>query len=115
MKRERVHAVIFPTDATVTAERKRIAGLATAASLPSIFPYREQARDGGLLSYGFDLVDNYRRAGEFVHKILSGAKAGDLPVEFPTRLYLGINLRTAKALGLTVPESFLLRADEVIE
>jgi putative ABC transport system substrate-binding protein len=115
MRLERVQAVIFPTDATVTAERKRIAGLALAASLPSIFPYREQARDGGLLSYGFDLADNYRRAAELVHKILNGTKAGDIPVEFPTRLYLGINLRTAKALGLTVPESFLLRADEVIE
>jgi putative tryptophan/tyrosine transport system substrate-binding protein len=115
MRREGVQAVIFPTDATVTAERKRIARLAMDARLPSIFPFREQARDGGLLSYGFDLSDNYRRAADFVHKILSGAKAADLPVEFPTRLYLGVNLGTAKALGLTIPESFLLRADEVIE
>jgi putative tryptophan/tyrosine transport system substrate-binding protein len=113
--RERAQAVIFPTDATVTAERKRIARLATIALLPSIFPFREQARDGGLLSYGVDLADNYRRAADFVHKIVNGAKAGDLPVEFPTRLYLGVNLRTAKAIGLTIPESFLLRADEVIE
>jgi putative ABC transport system substrate-binding protein len=115
MRRARVQAVIFPTDATVTAERSRIARLAIDARLPSIFPYREQARDGGLLSYGFELSDNYRRAADFVHKILSGAKAADLPVEFPTRLYLGINLGTAKALGLTISESFLLRADEVIE
>jgi putative ABC transport system substrate-binding protein len=64
------------------------------ARLPSIFPYREQARDGGLLSYGFELSDNYRRAADFVQKILSGAKAADLPVEFPTRLYLGVNVGT---------------------
>ena len=69
----------------------------------------------GFLGGGTPSSQSQWAIGEFVHKILSGAKAGDLPVEFPTRLYLGINLRTAKALGLTVPESFLLRADEVIE
>ena len=111
----RAQAAIFPTDATVMSERKRIARLAASAQLPSIFPFREQARDGGLLSYGVDLSENYRRAAEFVHKILNGAKAGDLPVEFPTKLYLGVNLRTAKTIGVTIPEAFLLRADEVIE
>ena len=113
--RNRAQAVVFPTDATVSAERKRIAWLAAKALLPSIFPYREQVRDGGLLSYGVDLTANYRRAADFVHKILNGARAGDLPVEFPTKLYLSVNLRTAKAIGLSIPEAFLLRADEVIE
>jgi putative ABC transport system substrate-binding protein len=111
----RVQAAIFPTDATVMSERKRITRLAASALLPSIFPYREQARDGGLLSYGVDLSENYRRAAELVHKILNGARAGDLPVEFPTKLYLGVNLRTAKTIGVTIPESFIIRADEVIE
>jgi putative ABC transport system substrate-binding protein len=68
-----------------------------------------------MLSYGVDLSENYRRAAELVHKILNGAKAGDLPVEFPTKLYLGVNQRTAKTIGVTIPESFLIRADEVIE
>jgi putative ABC transport system substrate-binding protein len=113
--RDQAQAVVFPTDATVSAERRRIAHLATTALLPSIFPYREQVRDGGLLSYGVDLTANYRRAADLIHKILNGVRPGDLPVEFPTKLYLSVNLRTAKAIGLTIPEAFLLRADEVIE
>ena len=113
--RQGVEAVMFPTDATVLRERKRVAELAVEAKLPSIFPYQEHVREGGLLSYGIDRSQNYRRAAEYVHKILMGDKPSELPVEFPTKLYLAVNLRTAKAIGLTIPELFLIRADEVIE
>jgi putative ABC transport system substrate-binding protein len=85
------------------------------ARLPKIYAIREAVDDGGLISYGIDLVQNFRRAADYVVKILKGAKPGDLPVEFPTKLELVINLPTAKALGLTVPPTLLARADEVIE
>ena len=75
----------------------------------------EFVRDGGLLSYGPDTVDIMRRAAAYVDRILRGAKPGDLPVQFPTKFEMVVNLKTAKALGLTIPDSFLLRADEVIE
>ena len=113
--RQGAEAVVFPTDATVLKERKRVAQLAVEAKLPSIFPFQEHVRDGGLLSYGIDLAQNFRRGADFVHKILVGDKPSDLPVEFPTKLYLAVNLRTAKAIGLRISEFFLFRADEVIE
>ena len=72
-------------------------------------------RDGGLLAYGVDVVDSYRRAASYVDRILRGAKPADLPVQFPTKFEMVVNLKTAKAIGLNVPESFLLRATEVIE
>jgi putative ABC transport system substrate-binding protein len=89
--------------------------LALAARLPTIYVTGVYVQSGGLLSYGPNSSDLFRRAGDYVDKILRGTKPGDLPVEQPTKFDLVINLTTAKALGLKIPESFLLRADEVIE
>jgi putative ABC transport system substrate-binding protein len=89
--------------------------LALIARLPTIYVVREYVEAGGLMSYGPNFPDLFRRAADYVDKILRGAKPGEIPVEQPTKFDLAINLTTAKALGLTVPESFLLRADEVIE
>jgi putative ABC transport system substrate-binding protein len=113
--RERVELVLLLGDALVMNERRQIADLAAAARLHSIYAYREYAVAGGLISYGINLRENNRRAAAYVDKILKGSKPGDLPVEFPTKLEMVINLKTAKALGLTIPQSILLRADEVIE
>jgi len=95
--------------------RSRINILALGARLPTTYSTREYVEVGGLMSYGPNFPALFRRAADFVHKILLGAKPGDLPVEQPTRYDLVVNLTTAKALGLTISESFLLRADEVIE
>ena len=92
-----------------------VTAMALGARLPTMHAEREYVEPGGLVSYGPVLVDLWRRAAEYVDKILRGAKPGDLPVEQPTKFELVINLTTAKALDLTIPESFLLRADEVIE
>jgi putative tryptophan/tyrosine transport system substrate-binding protein len=113
--REKVEAVLVPPDVTFLAHRVRIAELASNARLPTISFNRVSVEAGGLLSYGPDLVENYRRAAVFVDKILKGAKPADLPVERPTKIELMINLRTAKVLGLIVPSALLARADEVIE
>jgi ABC-type uncharacterized transport system substrate-binding protein len=94
---------------------KLIADFAIQNRLPSMFHLREYAKVGGLLSYGVDRTDLFRRAATFVDKILKGAHPADLPIEQPTKFDLTINLKTAKALGLTVPQSLLARADEVIE
>jgi putative ABC transport system substrate-binding protein len=115
MAREEVKAVFALTDAMFLSERKRIALFAAAVHLPTVFAAREHVEEGGLMSYGVDQRETWRRAATFAHKILKGAKPGDLPIEFPTRLQLVINLTTAKALGLDVPQSLLARADEVIE
>jgi putative tryptophan/tyrosine transport system substrate-binding protein len=95
--------------------RLRISTLALASRLPTTYPTRGYVEVGGLMSYGPNFPASFRRAAEYVHKILHGEKPSDLPVEQPTRYDLVVNLITAKALGLTIPESFLLRADEVIE
>jgi putative ABC transport system substrate-binding protein len=84
-------------------------------NVPAVYAQSYYARDGGLLSYGPDTVDNWPRAATYVDRILRGAKPGNLPVQFPTKHDMAVNLKTAKALGLTVPQSVLLRADEVIE
>jgi putative ABC transport system substrate-binding protein len=115
LARERVKIVLILTDAMFINERKRIALFAVAERLPTISGFRENVEDGGLISYGTGLRESWRRTASFVDKILKGARPGDLPIEFPTKLELLINLITAKALGLTVPPSLLARADEVIE
>ncbi len=102
-------------DALVNANHARINTLALGARLPTVHPFREYLGAGGFMSYGVNNADMFRRAGDFVDKILKGTKPADLPVEQPTKFELVINLTTAKALGLKIPESFLLRADEVIE
>ncbi len=89
--------------------------LATKHRLPAMYPSRESAEAGGLVAFGPNFQDSYRRAATFVDKILRGAKPADLPVEQPTKFELVVNLKTAKTLGLTIPQSILLRADEVIQ
>jgi putative ABC transport system substrate-binding protein len=115
LTRERVNLVIVHPSPLFVTERRRIAELAIAAQLPIVYGFREHVEDGGLMSYGIDLRENWRRAASYVDKILKGAKPADLPIEQPTKFELLVNLKTAKALGLTIPEAFLLRADEVIE
>jgi putative ABC transport system substrate-binding protein len=113
--RDRVDFGLVIYDAMFLSERRRIAALATTARLPTIYSYREHPVEGGLISYGVVLRENWRRAAVYVDKILKGAKPGDLPAELPTKFELVINLTTAKALGITFPPSIMVRADEVIE
>jgi putative ABC transport system substrate-binding protein len=115
MTRERADAVLVLGDPIFWYHRTRLAALATKQHLPAMFGQREHAEAGGLMSYGPNLRDNYWRAATYVDKILKGAKPADLPVEQPTKFELVINLKTAKALGLTIPPSVLARADEVIQ
>ncbi len=115
IKRARADAVLLGENTAFIAERRRIANLALMHRLPMMFAAKEYAEAGGLISYGTDYPDLFRRAATYVDKILKGAKPGDLPIEQPTKFELVINLKTAKALGLTIPRSLLLRADEVIE
>jgi putative ABC transport system substrate-binding protein len=102
-------------DPFLFANRKEICDAAAQIKLPAIYGFREFVDDGGMISYGTNLPDSYRRAATYVDKILKGAKPGDLPVQAPTKFELLVNSRTAKALGLTFPPSLLARADEVIE
>jgi putative ABC transport system substrate-binding protein len=112
---DQVQAVIVLVDAMFFNERQRIAALAAAARLPAVYGFRDHVDAGGLISYGVDLADNFHRAAFYVHKILNGAKPADLPVEFPTKLELVINLKVANAIGITVPPLLFARANEVIE
>jgi putative ABC transport system substrate-binding protein len=114
MKRQRADAVLVAIGGPTHRYRDRVAAEALRNRLASVSAFREFTADGGLVSYGPDFVDIGRRAAGYVDKILRGAKPGDLPIELPTRYQLAINTRTAKALGLTIPQSLLLRADEVV-
>lgn len=112
--KEHVEALLVMNDPLLFSQRGRIADLSAKAHLPGIYEWREFAAAGGLMSYGADLADLYRHAATYVDKILKGAKPGDLPIEQPTKIELVVNLKTADALGLTIPQSILVRADEVI-
>jgi putative ABC transport system substrate-binding protein len=113
-KRARAQAVYVIESAFFGSYRDQLASLATKASLPTMNGERRIVEAGALMSYGANFADMYRRAAGYVDKILKGAKPGDLPIEQPTKFELVVNLKTAKALGITIPESILLRADEVI-
>ena len=108
-------ALVVLADPLFTAQAKPIAEFAVKQKLPAIYGLREHVMAGGLMSYGPDLKDSYRRAALYVDKIFKGAKPADLPIEQPTKVELVINMKTANALGLTIPQSLLARADEVIE
>jgi len=108
-------ALYVVVDQLVVANLMRILTFALSTRLPMIFSTRDFVRSGGLMSYGPNYVDLFRRAADYVNRILHGARPDDMPVEQPTRFELVLNLTTAKALGLTIPESFLVRADELIE
>jgi len=107
--------LIVAVSSTASVHRKLIIALAAKHRLPAIFPYRYHAIDGGLISYGPDLVHQFRQAAGYVDRILKGEKPADLPVQAPTKYELVVNLKTAKSIGLTVPPTLLARADEVIE
>jgi len=112
---QRANALVVGNDTVTHANRRLVVELASKHRLPATYSAREFVYDGGLMSYGVSYPDLYRRAATFIDKIFKGAKPADLPVEQPTRFTLVVNLKAAKAIGLTIPEIFLVRADEVIE
>jgi len=115
MDRERPDALFMVTDSLTNLNRKRVLDFAETHRIPAMYEYASLVREGGLISYGPSFDDMFQRAAAYVDKILKGAKPNELPVEQPTRYYLVVNLKTAKALGITIPQSLLLRADEVIQ
>jgi putative tryptophan/tyrosine transport system substrate-binding protein len=112
---ERAGALVVPGETFFTTQRQLLITLAARHAVPTIFQYREFTQDGGLMSYGPDNLDAYRQLGVYTGRILKGEKPADLPVQQTTKIELVVNLKTAKAFGLTIPQSILLRADEVIE
>jgi putative ABC transport system substrate-binding protein len=115
MTRERAGAFLVLLDPMLARQRERIADLAAKGHLPAMYALRLHVEVGGLMAYGADIFDLFRRTAIFVDKILKGAKPADLPIEQPHKYELVINLKTAKALGLTIPPSLLQRADQVID
>ena len=115
LTKQRAKALYVFPDALFDAERKRIISFAAGNRLPAFYGERGFPEAGGLISYGANVIDLYRRTAYFIDKILKGVKPADLPIEQPTKFELVINLKTAKALGLTIPQTLLLRADQVIE
>ena len=115
MVREKADAVIVGSPTIFAQQHRQIAELALKYRMPSMFQDRVTVENGGLISYGQKITDFYERSATYVDKILKGAKPGDLPVEQPVSFELVVNLKTAKALGLTIPQTILVRADEVIE
>jgi putative tryptophan/tyrosine transport system substrate-binding protein len=115
MREERADAFLALSDPILNTQQATLLDLAARNRLPAMYTTRDWAEAGGLMAYGPSFTDNFRRAATFVDKMLKGAKAADLPVEQPTKFELVINLKTAKALGLTIPQSVVLRADQVIE
>jgi putative ABC transport system substrate-binding protein len=113
--RERANGIVVAQDPVTLSSRSQVVLLAARNRLPAVYGVREFAEVGGLMSYGPNIADQFRRAAVYVDKILKGAKPGDLPVEQPTKFELVISLKTAKTLGLTIPPSLLQRADQVIE
>jgi putative ABC transport system substrate-binding protein len=113
--REPGGGLVFMPDIFLAVHRAPIISAAARNNVPAVYPASFFAREGGLLSYGPDVVDSFRRAASYVDRILRGEKPGDLPVQLPTKFEMAVNLKTAKALGLAVPPSIMLRADEVIE
>ena len=108
-------AIMVIRDAVFNQQAHQIAELATRNRLPSVAATREYVESGGLMSYGQNIAEGFRNAATYVDKIFKGAKAGELPIEQPTKFHLAINRRTAKALGIAIPQELLLRADEVID
>jgi putative ABC transport system substrate-binding protein len=115
MVKDRAEALVLFEDALFATERVELVALAARARLPAVYGQRNSVNDGGLMSYGPSIVDAYRSAGSFVDRILKGAKPADLPIEQPTKYEFVVNMKTAKTLGLTIPQSLLVRADEVIQ
>ncbi len=115
MTRDRPDALFLVTDALTTLNRKRVLDFAAVHRIPAMYEFGFLVREGGLMSYGVNLDDIWRRAAVYVDRILKGAKPAELPVEQPTRYYLLLNVNTAKTLGLTIPPSLLLRADELVQ
>ena len=113
--REPGSGLVIHPDVFMVVHRAPIISAALRNNIPAVYDQSAFARDGGLLSYGTDQVDIWRRAASYVDRILRGEKPGDLPIQLPTKFVMTVNLKTAKALGLTVPPSIMLRADEVIE